>query len=85
MFQRLPKRREGQYLSRQGSVQVEFRAGGKAYVSAGALIHACTYTESPKSVSLECNGNTTKFNVQEDGALVGPADGLMARLIPVQN
>ena len=73
------------YHNNGGVVQVEFRTGGKAYVSAGPIVHTCSYSESGKSVSLVCDGDTTDFRVQDDGALVGPAAGLMARLTPVQN
>ena len=73
------------YHNNGGVVQVEFKSGGKAYVSAGSIVHSCSYSESGKSVSLVCDGDTTDFKVQDDGALVGPAAGLMARLTLVQN
>ena len=73
------------YHNNGGVVQVEFKTGGKAYVSAGSSVHTCSYSESGKSVSLVCDGDTTHFRVQDDGALVGPAAGLRARLTPVQN
>jgi hypothetical protein len=73
------------YQNNGGVVQVEFRSEGKALVSAGTVVRRCSYSESGNSVSLVCNGETTKFKVQNDGALVGPADGLMARLTPVEN
>jgi len=73
------------YQNNGGVVQVEFRSRGRAFVSAGAVIHRCSYSESGRSVNLVCDGETTKFSVQDDGALVGPAGGLMARLTPVEN
>ena len=73
------------YHNNGGVVQVEFKSGGKAYVSAGRVVHPCSYSESGKLVSLVCDGNTTEFQLQVDGVLVGPADGLMARLTPIQN
>jgi hypothetical protein len=73
------------YQNNGGVVQVEFRSGGKALVSAGTAVHRCSYSESGKSVSLVCDGETTNFSVQDDGVLVGPTDGLMARLTPVEN
>lgn len=73
------------YHNNGGVVQVEFESRGRAYVSAGSATHRCSYSESGKSVSLVCDGNTTELQVQEDGVLVGPANGLMARLTPVQN
>jgi hypothetical protein len=73
------------YHNNGGVVQVEFKSGGRAYVSAGRVVHPCSYSESGKLVSLVCDGNTTEFQVQVDGVLVGPANGLMARLTPIQN
>ena len=73
------------YHSNGGAVQVQFQSGGKAYASAGTIIRACSYSESGKTVSLVCDGDTTSFTVQDDGALVGPAEGLMARLTPLRN
>lgn len=73
------------YHNNGGVVQVEFKSRGRAYVSAGSAVHPCSYSESGKSVSLVCDGNTTELHVQEDGVLVGPSDGLMARLTPIQN
>jgi hypothetical protein len=73
------------YHDNGGVVQLEFKSGGKAYISAGPMSHACTYSESGKMVSLVCDGDETSFTVQDDGALAGPPDGLMARLTPVKN
>lgn len=73
------------YHNNGGVVQVEFKSGGRAYVSAGSTVHTCNYSESDKSVRLVCDGDATNFNVQNDGALVGPANGLMARLTPVKD
>jgi len=73
------------YHNNGGVVQIEFKSGGRAYVSAGAIVHPCEYLQSGKTVTLACNGNRTEFRVQEDGALVGPAEGEMARLTPVLN
>jgi len=72
------------YQDNGGVVKVEFKPGGKAYVSAGPTSHTCTYSESGKAVSLVCDGDTTNFTVQDDGALAGPPDGFMARLTPVK-
>ena len=73
------------YHDNGGVVQVEFQSGGKAYVAAGPTSHTCSYSESGKTVSLVCDGDTTIFTVQDDGALAGPPDGLMSRLTPVKN
>jgi hypothetical protein len=73
------------YHNNGGVVQVEFKSGGKAYVSAGSMSHSCTYTESGKTLRLVCEGDTTIFTVQDDGALAGPSEGLMARLTPEKN
>jgi len=73
------------YHNNGGVVQVEFKSSGKAYVSAGSTSHSCSYSESGKTVRLVCEGDSTTFTVQDDGALTGPPDGLMARLTPVMN
>ena len=72
------------YHNNGGVVQLEFKSGGRAYVSMGASIYTCSYSQSGKSVRLICAGDTTNFRVQDDGALVGPAEGLMARLTPLE-
>lgn len=66
-------------------MQVEFKSGGKAVVSSGPISHACSYCESGKSVSLVCDDDATIFTIQDDDALVGPPQGLMARLTPLKN
>ena len=73
------------YHNNGGVVQVEFKSDGKAYVYAGPSSRVCSYSETGEAVSLVCNGNTTKLTMQDDGALVGPAEGVMARLTPVKN
>lgn len=66
-------------------MQVEFKSGGKAYVSSGSVSHTCKYSESGKTVHLTCAEDTTDFTVQDDGALTGPPDGLMSRLTPLKD
>lgn len=68
------------YTGNGGVVQIEFKSGGKAYVSTGPVSTPCTYSESGKSVTLICEGDKTVFAVDEDGALNGPPGGLLARL-----
>lgn len=73
------------YHNNGGVVQIEFKSGGTAFLSDGPAVYTCHYVESENTVSLVCNGDRTVFRVQEDGALVGPAEGEMARLTPVLN
>lgn len=68
-----------------GLVKIEFKAGGKAFVSAGPMTNTCSYTESGSKVTMICDGDTTVFTVDEDGALAGPPNGFMARLTPVKD
>jgi hypothetical protein len=68
------------YIDNGGVVQIEFKSGGKAYVSTGPVSNACTYTQSGKTLTLICNGDKTTFTVDDDGALNGPPNGFMGRL-----
>ncbi|HXN22541.1 MAG TPA: hypothetical protein VOA41_07340 [Candidatus Dormibacteraeota bacterium] len=68
------------YEGNGGIVRVEFKSGGKAYVSTGPVSTSCTYTESGKTVTLLCEGDKTVFTVEDDGALSGPPDGMLTRL-----
>ena len=61
-------------------MRIEFKADGKALVSTGPLTTPCTYSESQKSITLECEGDKTSFTIDDDGALIGPPDGMLARL-----
>lgn len=68
------------YADNGGVVQIEFKSGGKAFVSTGPISTSCTYTESGKTVTLICEGDKTVFKIDDDGALIGPPGGFMARL-----
>ncbi len=68
------------YAGNGGVVQIEFKSGGKAYVSTGPVSTSCTYTESGKTVTVVCEGDKTVFTVDDDGALNGPAGGMLGRL-----
>jgi hypothetical protein len=72
------------YHDNGGVVTVEFKSGGKALVSAGPVTQNCSYSETGKTISLICEGDTTQFTLEEDGALAGPPDGMLARLTPVK-
>src|SRR2546423_15507263 len=68
------------YEDNGGVVKVEFKSGGKAYVSTGPVATTCSYTESGKTVTLTCEGDKTVFTVDDDGALNGPPGGFLSRL-----
>lgn len=68
------------YSGNAGVVRVEFKSGGKAYVSTGPVSTPCTYTESGATVTLICEGDKTVFTVGDDGALNGPQGGFLGRL-----
>lgn len=68
------------YTGNGGVVQIEFKSGGKAFVSTGPVATPCTYTESGKTVTLVCEGDQTVFTVDDDGALLGPKGGFLGRL-----
>jgi hypothetical protein len=61
-------------------VKIEFKSGGKAYVSTGPATNTCKYEESGKTVTLMCEGDKTVFTVDDDGALNGPPGGFITRL-----
>ena len=69
------------YADNGGVVKIEFKSGGKAYVSTGPVTTTCTYSESGKSLTLVCEGDKTDFTVDDDGALNGPPGGMLARLV----
>lgn len=68
------------YIDNGGVVQIEFKSDGKAYVSTGPVSNACTYTQSGKALTLNCNGDRTAFTIDDDGALNGPPNGFLSRL-----
>ena len=67
------------YADNGGVVQIEFKSGGKAYVSTGPVSHTCSYTQDGKTVTLNCDGDKTVFTVDDD-ALNGPPNGFLGRL-----
>src|ERR1700682_2553067 len=68
------------YTGNGGVVTIEFKSGGKAYVSTGPVSTPCTYTESGKTVTLICEGDRTVFTVDDDGALKRAQGGMLGRL-----
>lgn len=72
------------YHDNGGVVTVEFKTDGKALVSTGPVTQTCSYTEAGKTISLMCGGDETHFTLENDGALAGPPEGMLARLTPVK-
>src|SRR6266568_5820574 len=68
------------YEDNGGVVKIEFKSGGKAYVSTGPATNTCSYEESGKSVTLTCEGDKSVFTVDDDGDLNGPPGGFLTRL-----
>ena len=68
------------YEDNGGVVKIEFKSGGKAYVSTGPVTTTCSYEESGKSVTLTCERDKTVFTVDDDGELNGPPGGFLTRL-----
>lgn len=68
------------YEDNGGVVKIEFKSGGKAYVSTGPATTTCSYAENGKTVTLTCEGDKTAFTVDDDGALNGPPGGFLTRL-----
>ena len=72
------------YADNGGVVKIEFKSGGKAFVSTGPATTTCSYEESGKTVTLTCEGDKTVFTVEDDGALSGPPNGFLTRLTKVK-
>jgi hypothetical protein len=72
------------YADNGGVVKIEFKSGGKAYVSTGPVSNSCSYSESGKSVTLTCEGDKTILTMDDDGALNGPPGGFLSRLTKVK-
>jgi hypothetical protein len=68
------------YSGNGGVVRVEFKSGGKAYVSTGPVTTTCSYTEGGGKVTLICEGDKTVFTVDGNDALNGPEGGFLGRL-----
>ena len=69
------------YADNGNVVQIEFKSGGKAYMSMGPMTNTCNYMESGKNVTLNCGpGENLVFTVDDDGALNGPPGGMVTRL-----
>ena len=68
------------YSGNGGIVKIEFKSGGKAFLSMGPTTGTCTYTQKAKTVTLLCDGDSTEFTIGDDGALAGPPDGMLGRL-----
>jgi hypothetical protein len=75
-----PKAEGHTYAGGGGVVQVEFKSGGEAYLTMGPISTPCTYSQSGKTVTLTCEGEATEFEIDDDGALIGPPDGMLGRL-----
>ncbi|MGB7265366.1 MAG: hypothetical protein WBC92_07620 [Terracidiphilus sp.] len=72
------------YAGNGEMVKIEFQSGGKAFTSFGAMTTPCTYTQSQKKIDLTCEGDVTELTVADDGSLMGPPDGMLARMTKVK-
>jgi hypothetical protein len=78
----------GVYANAEGNASVEFlaprpgsgQAAGRAHFSLHGVGGQCTYTQENRKVLLTCEGETTGFMVEDDGALTGPPDSFLTRL-----
>ena len=72
---------EGNTYSGGGDVvKVEFKADGQAYMTMGPISIPCTYAQKGKALPLTCEGESTEFKIDDDGALLGPPEGMLGRL-----
>lgn len=72
------------YAGNGDLVKIEFQSGGKAFASMGPMTSTCTYTQSGKTISLICEGDTEQLTMASDGSLSGPPDGMLAHLTKVK-
>jgi hypothetical protein len=70
----------GVYANAEGNASVEFLTGGRAHFSLHGVGGECTFAQTDRTVMLTCEGETTTFVVEDDGALAGPADSFLTRL-----
>jgi len=70
----------GTYQNADGSVQIEFLPGTKAFWSLQGATMECTHKQNGKKVVLSCDGDDVAFSVNDDGSLAGPPDSLMTRM-----
>lgn len=75
-----PSPLKGTYANSDGGVQVEFLPKGKAFMSFHGLTQECSHKGTAKAVVLTCDDEDLALTVDEDGALRGPPDTLVARL-----
>ena len=57
-------------------ISIAFQSGGKAVFSSGPVGTDCTYEESGSKVTLTCGPQTMELNLDSDGNLNGPPEGI---------
>jgi hypothetical protein len=70
----------GAYTNAEGNASVEFMSGGTAQFSLHGVGGRCTYAQTERTITLTCEGETTAFTVEDDGALTGPPDSFLTRM-----
>lgn len=70
----------GVYTNPEGNASVEFMSGGRAHFSLHGIGGECTSSQEGLTVRLTCEGATTEFTVEDDGALKGPPDSFLTRM-----
>ena len=68
------------YEGNSGSLQIQFKSGGKASVALGPVGGDCTYSQKDKTVSITCEGDQIDFTINGDGSLSGPPDSLIGTM-----
>ena len=70
----------GVYTNAEGNASVAVHLRWQAHFSLHGVGGQCTYTQNDRKVLLTCEGETTEFTVEDDGALTGPRDSFLTRL-----
>jgi hypothetical protein len=63
------------YADSKGILKIYFEPGGKAVMTVEGKSADCAYSNEGESIAVTCAGQTTVFNVEDDGSLDGAPSG----------
>jgi hypothetical protein len=71
---------EGEYENADQKTVIELLPKGRAFLSFHGLTQECSYAVEGKSLKLTCDGEETRFTIEDDGTLMGPPDSFLTRM-----